>query len=78
MVECMNLHEKIALDITEDGCGLMRCEACGHNFQPDTSDIADYLAHGWPRHCDKTMRWWTKSQIDAGEMPKFASTEETR
>jgi hypothetical protein len=65
------LHEHIALDITEDGCGLMRCEVCGHKFQPGTSTIAEYLAHGWPRHCDKTMRWWTKRQIDAGEMPRF-------
>lgn len=68
----LTIHERIALDITEDGCGLIRCETCGENFQPGTSTIAGYLAHGWPKHCGSSMRWWTKRQIDAGEMPRVS------
>lgn len=65
----LTIHERIALNITEAGCGLIRCESCGEQLQPDTPAIAGYLAHGWPTHCGGSMRWWTKAQIDAGEMP---------
>ena len=67
----LTIHERIALDITEAGCGLIRCEKCGDNHQPGTSEIADYLANGWPKHCGESMHWWTKAQLDAGRVVTF-------
>lgn len=46
--------------------GFLRCETCGHKRV--LGDVGDKLAHGWPKHCGYTMRWWTQRQIDAGEV----------
>lgn len=48
--------------------GFLRCEKC--RADRELGDVAGYLAHGWPKCCGYTMRWWTQRQIDAGEMPR--------
>jgi hypothetical protein len=65
------VHLRIADDVTRDGCGWLRCEACGVRRKPDTEGIAGYFANGWPAHCGETMRWWAHRQVEAGEMPPF-------
>ena len=61
-----SIHDKIAEDIEPFG-GFLRCEVC--NRKEALSQVAGYLAHGWPSCCGYTMRWWTQRQIDAGEVP---------
>ena len=45
--------------------GYLRCETCG--ARRELGDVGAKLAHGWPRHCGLTMRWWTALQVEAGE-----------
>jgi hypothetical protein len=49
--------------------GFLRCEECRTVKTMQVGDAGAYTAHGWPRCCGYTMRWWTQSQIDAGEVP---------
>jgi len=51
--------------------GFLRCETCGTTL--DLGDPGEHVSLGWPSHCGYTMRWWTQSQIDAGEVPEIAS-----
>lgn len=63
------LHGKIGSDVVGQFGGFLRCETCLRK-EPLTGKAAgSYLAHGWPRCCGYTMRWWTKRQVDAGEVP---------
>ncbi len=41
--------------------GILRCESCGNT--QELGDIAVKLAHGWPKCCGYTMRWWTRRQL---------------
>ena len=60
-----NAITDVAEDIESFG-GYLRCEECRRVEL--LSDVATKLRHGWPQCCDKTMRWWTQRQIDAGEV----------
>lgn len=51
--------------------GFLRCESCGASEAMTDERAGRYTAHGWPRCCGSTMRWWTRRQIDAGEVPEF-------
>lgn len=61
------MQESIGESLDKFG-GFLRCERCGHTRDMDKGDAGDYTAHGWPRCCGYTMRWWTQSQIDGGEI----------
>lgn len=61
------LAESIGNDLRGFG-GFLRCEQCGHVWT-GALDTGRFIAHGWPKHCGYTMRWWTQRQIDAGEVP---------
>jgi hypothetical protein len=52
-------------DLTDLHGGYLRCEQCGSRRSP----MGTYLQFGWPDHCGQTMVWWTRQQIDAGEVP---------
>lgn len=45
--------------------GFLQCLTCGS--EQELGDVGNKLAHGWPKCCGHTMRWWTQRQIDAGE-----------
>ena len=62
------LPEKIGQSLDDYG-GLLRCEQCLLVIQMNLGDAGHFIAEGWPTHCKETMRWWTRRQIDAGEMP---------
>lgn len=49
--------------------GFLRCETCKDVKALNGGDHGRYLARGWPKCCGHTMRWWTRRQIDAGEVP---------
>lgn len=61
------VHDAIGDALTPLG-GYLRCETCrdGHPMAP--GEAGRYTAAGWPKCCGYTMRWWTRRQIDAGEM----------
>ena len=59
------LHQRLARDLVPHG-GYLRCETCGR--KADLGDVEVSLTLGWPKCCGYTMRWWTKRQIDAGEV----------
>lgn len=46
--------------------GFLRCETCG--TKRPLGNVGAKLANGWPKHCGYTMRWWTRRQVDAGEV----------
>lgn len=48
--------------------GFLRCESCDRSRDMRQGDAGYYTAHGWPKCCGLTMRWWTQRQIDAGEV----------
>jgi hypothetical protein len=57
------------LGTTLDGFGgFLRCESCRSNFDLSPGQAGHYLSNGWPTCCGHTMRWWTQSQIDKGEV----------
>lgn len=58
--------DSIGADLQHFG-GLLRCERCG--WKQPLGVVGERLKLGWPKHCGYTMRWWTRRQIDAGEMP---------
>lgn len=62
------LPEEIGVALDKFG-GVLRCGTCGYVYELQHGDTSHYTAKGWPKHCDRTMTWWTKRQIDAGEMP---------
>jgi len=49
--------------------GYLRCETCRRQTPVHTEDTARYLRYGWPACHGQTMRWWTQTQIDNGEVP---------
>lgn len=51
-----NIHAGIAGDVWPDGQDLY-CWNCGAHFHATTEQCADFLAHGWPQHCDKEMKF---------------------
>lgn len=44
--------------------GLLRCDRCGAEKTLEAGMPSRYLAVGWPEHCSRTMRWWTRRQLD--------------
>jgi hypothetical protein len=48
------LQDKIANDVWPDGAVLV-CQVCGMKKRVTAADCGQYLAHGWPKHCGKTM-----------------------
>lgn len=58
------LHGKIAADLAHLG-GVLRCNDCGEEWALTQEDIGRHLAHGWPKHCGRTMRWVTQKELDA-------------
>ena len=52
-------HIKIADDLVGHG-GHLECMECG--YTESLGAVASHLAHGWPKHCNYTMRWITKRQ----------------
>lgn len=61
-----DVHGAIARDLDGFG-GFLRCETCGH--RKVLGDVGYKLRHGWPKCCGYTMRWWTRRQVNAGEVP---------
>ncbi len=55
MCTLKNMHGNIAKDVWPKGCVLF-CDECGHEEHASTEDCGRYLAHGWPKHCRKTMK----------------------
>lgn len=51
--------------------GILRCETCGSTQEPR----GEYMSTGWPQCHGFTMRWWTRRQIDAGEMVALTESE---
>ncbi len=49
-----NLHGNIAKDVYPNGLD-MSCKVCDYKFHATTEDCGFYLAHGWPKHCGKSM-----------------------
>lgn len=61
----MSLYNNLAKGIPS---GHLRCEACGTTIRPNKQNFADYLADGWPKCCDLTMRLiTTPPQLNKGE-----------
>ena len=58
---CSTLHSNIAGDVFPDG-GTLRCRVCGCSTSVGTKACALYLAHGWPKHCDRTMQLITGAE----------------
>jgi hypothetical protein len=48
--------------------GYLRCETCHIGHTMKRGEAGYYTAHGWPKCCGLTMRWWTQRQIESGEM----------
>lgn len=72
MSDLTTLHDDLGSTLKGFG-GYLRCETCGHCAPLGSrSAIAGSLRSGWPHCCNLTMRWWTQSQIDAGEVPAAA------
>ena len=63
-----NMSEEIGRDLDTHG-GVLRCETCLTMHVLEPGDTGHYTAHGWPKCCGSSMRWWTQRQIDAREMP---------
>jgi hypothetical protein len=49
-----DLHSKIATDVWPQGAKLT-CHKCGHSEKITSAEAAEYLRHGWPKHCSNTM-----------------------
>lgn len=63
------IHQHMGADLVKLG-GLLRCTVCGQESEPLTADnIASYLKSGWPRHCEKGMRWITQKELDQESSP---------
>lgn len=58
------IQDKIGRDLGSFG-GFLRCESCRRIEH--LGDVGQKLAHGWPKCCGYTMRWWTQRQVDARE-----------
>ena len=58
------LHGNMAADLISNG-GVLRCHECDHEQALTEAQIAQYLAHGWPKHCGYGMRWVTQRELDA-------------
>lgn len=56
IARAQGLHAAIGKDIVQPG-DYHECASCGHTQPLTAADAARYLAHGWPRHCGKEMRW---------------------
>jgi hypothetical protein len=65
-----SLAEKVGADVDHFG-GVLRCEVCGIMAPMKPGRAGEYLGSGWPQCHGRTMMWWTRRQIDAGEMPAF-------
>jgi hypothetical protein len=63
-----SLPEVIGQSLDQFG-GYLRCETCHAERAMRPGMAGRFTARGWPKCCGHTMRWWTQSQIDAGEMP---------
>lgn len=52
------LHTAIANDICPNGeAGYLECRTCGNEVEITPEDVAHFLRSGWPRCCERTMRW---------------------
>lgn len=49
------LHMDMAKEAYPNGTDAV-CKVCGAIRYMTTADCADALAHGWPKHCGKSMR----------------------
>ncbi len=49
------IHSAIAGDVWPHG-GRLTCQICGYSRPFTVEEAARYLAQGWPKHCDVTMR----------------------
>ena len=56
------MYKAIGSDLDALG-GVLRCEVCGYEIPLQQGDAARYTRHGWPKHCDKGMRWLTQKQL---------------
>jgi hypothetical protein len=72
------IHDTIADELITRFGGILRCETCGRTEPLSGDVIAQALRSGWPKCEDLnaafdhgTMRWWTRTQIDAGELPEI-------
>jgi len=54
-----NLHANIAKDVWHDGQDMI-CKICGYELHLTTEQCGYCLAHGWPKHCGKDMRYKTE------------------
>lgn len=50
-----NLHTELAQIVYPDGV-ILHCRQCQAEQTATPDDCATYLARGWPRHCNYTMR----------------------
>lgn len=66
-MDITSFRTQVERDTAQHG-GYLRCETCGLTVEVD----AAYWRTGWPTCHGYTMRWWTRRQIDAGEVPEVA------
>lgn len=51
----MGIHAKIAENVCRGEEYQIRCPKCGAGRYISQEEFAEFLAHGWPKHCEQTM-----------------------
>lgn len=60
------LHEKMEQDLRDAGVcpTILYCDVCSWAQEIKPGDVAFFLGHGWPIHCNETMR--TNGKMPSG------------